>query len=102
MGRLSPASSLGLDLTHRDRQVRERLENPSHAAATARGETFDDERLADMRLCNDQIVDIEIVVFLRIGDRRLQALPHVPRVALPPTYRLFASLPDLPPANHLP
>src|SRR6266700_6556316 len=36
MGPLSlPASSLGLDLTHHDRQVRERLENPSHAATAA-------------------------------------------------------------------
>ena len=35
-----------------------------------------------MRLGNDEIVDVEVVIVLRIGDRQFQALAHVARDAL--------------------
>ncbi len=38
---------------------------------------LDHQRLADMRLGNDEIVDVEVVIVLRIGDRRFQTLAHV-------------------------
>src|SRR5262249_8383572 len=71
-----------LDLTHDDRQVRKRLENASNTAAAAWCESLDHERFADMRLGDDEIVDVEIVVVLSIRDRRFQALAHVPGDAL--------------------
>src|SRR4029077_21050676 len=74
--------SRGLDLTHHDGQVRERLENPTHAAAAARVKALDHDRLADMRLGDDEIVDVEIVIVLGVGDRRFQALANVARDAL--------------------
>ena len=43
---------------------------------------LDHQRLADMSLGNDEIVDVEIVIVLRIGDRRFQALAHVAGDAL--------------------
>src|SRR5262249_61102326 len=61
---------------------RERLENSTHAAAAAGMETLDHQRLADMRLGHDEIVDIEVVIVLGIGDRRLQALAHLAGDAL--------------------
>src|SRR5215510_5230905 len=64
-----------LDLTDHDRQVRERLENLARAAAGV--ETLDHQALADMGLGDDQVVDVELVVVLGVGDRRLQALAHV-------------------------
>src|SRR5262249_17060804 len=60
---------LRLDLTHDDGEVRERLENPADAAARARRVPFHDQRLADMRLHDHEIVDVEIVIVFRIGDR---------------------------------
>src|SRR6478736_911855 len=66
-----------LDLTHDDRQVRKRLENASDTAAAARGESLDHKCLADMRLGDDEIVDVEIVIILGVSDRRFQALAHV-------------------------
>src|SRR4029079_12392041 len=66
-----------LDLTHDDRQVRKRLENASDTAAAARGESLDHKCLADMRLGDDEIVDVEIVIVLGVSDRRFQALAHV-------------------------
>ena len=49
----------------------------ARAAAAARREALDHQRLADMRLGDDEIVDVEIVIVLGIGDRRFQALPDV-------------------------
>src|SRR5262245_34052064 len=66
-----------LGLTNHDRQVRERLENLARAAAAAGVETLDHQALADMGLRHDEIVDVELVVVLGVGDRRLQALAHV-------------------------
>src|SRR5215471_4554853 len=66
-----------LDLTDHDRQVRERLENLARAAAAAGVETLDHQALADVGLRDDEIVDVELVVVLGVGDRRLQALAHV-------------------------
>src|SRR4029077_8206890 len=47
-----------LDLTHDNGEVRERLENFAHAAARARGVPFHPQSLADMRLRDDEIVDV--------------------------------------------
>src|SRR5690606_16278953 len=74
--------SRSLDLTNHDRQMRERLENASRTAAAAGVETLEDHRLADMRLGDDEIVDIEVVIVLGIGNRRFQALLHVDGDAL--------------------
>ena len=63
-------------------RLRERLENPPDAAARARLLPLDHQRLADMRLDDHEIVDVEIVIVLRIGDRRFQALAHVAGNAL--------------------
>jgi hypothetical protein len=59
-----------LDLTHHDGEVSERLLNGSDMAATARLVALDHQRLADMSLDDDEIVDVEIVIVLGIGDRR--------------------------------
>src|SRR5581483_2633006 len=66
-----------LDLTHHDGQVRKWLENTSDATAAARSETLDHERLADVRLGYDKIVDIEVMIVLGVGDRRFETLAHV-------------------------
>src|SRR5262245_27437601 len=71
------SSSPRLDLTHDDRQVRERLVNAPGPATRARREALHDEPLAHMRLDDDQIVDVEVVIVLGVGDRRFQALAHV-------------------------
>src|SRR5712671_1725934 len=70
------------DLTHDDGQVRKWLEDSSDAATATRGVTFDNERLADKGLRDDQIVDIEIVVVFSVGDGGLQALLDVARYPL--------------------
>src|SRR5262245_56305264 len=70
---------LGLDLPHHDGEVGKGLQDLSHAAAAARREALEHQRLADMRLGDDEIVDVEIVIVLGIGDRRFQALAHVAR-----------------------
>ena len=44
--------------------------------------TFDDQRFAYMRLGNDQIVDVEIMIVFSIRDCRLQAFAHIGRDAL--------------------
>src|SRR5262249_62386779 len=62
--------------THHDGQVGERLENPSRTAASARAEALEHQRLAHVRLGDDEIVDVEVVIVLGVGDRRLQALAH--------------------------
>src|SRR6516162_7400682 len=87
MGSLTPLCSRALrrrslNLAHDDRQVRERLENASHAAAAAGMKTLEHQRLADMRLGHDELVNIEIMVVLSVGDRRFQALAYLTRHAL--------------------
>src|SRR3954467_10769986 len=67
-------SRFALNLTHDDGQVRERLQNLAHAATAARMEALQHQSLADKRLGDDQFVDVEIVIVLGVGDRRLQAL----------------------------
>ena len=64
----------GADFAHDDRQMRERLLDAPGAAARARAEALHDQRLADKGLGDDEIVDIEIVVVLGVGDRALQGL----------------------------
>ena len=53
------------------------------ARPRARGmEALHDERLADMGLGDDQIVDVEVVIVLGVGDRRLQAFLTSPAMRL--------------------
>ena len=51
--------------------------NPPRPAARARAETFHDHGLADIGLRHDEIVDVEAVVVLGVGDRALQGLFHL-------------------------
>src|ERR1700688_649116 len=71
--------SARLDLTNHDRQLREWFKDTARAATAARCETLHDDAVADMRLGDDQIVDIEVVIVLGVGDRRFQALLDVDR-----------------------
>ena len=64
-------------------------------------EALDHQRLADMRLGDDQIVDVEVVVVLRIRDRRLQALAHVLGDALAREFEIGERGRDLLAANEL-
>src|SRR5262249_26859292 len=66
-----------LDLTHHYGQVRKRLKNSSDTAAAARGEALDHQRLADMRLGDNEFIDVQVMVVLGICDRRFQALAHI-------------------------
>src|SRR6202166_336070 len=78
--RILPRSlSARLDLTNHDRQLREWFKDTARAATAARCETLHDDAVADMRLGDDQIVDIEVVIVLGVGDRRFQALLDVDR-----------------------
>src|SRR5271166_2768547 len=77
-----------LAFAHDDRQVRKGFENSPHAAAPARLKALEHERLPDMRLRHDELVDIEVMVVLRIGNRRFQALAHIARHALAGKFKL--------------
>jgi len=63
----APWLSARLDLTNDDRQLREWFKNTARRHG-ARCETLHHECVADMRLGDNQIVDIELIV-LGIGDR---------------------------------
>src|SRR5882672_6684656 len=69
-------------LAHHDGEMAERLDDAGRAAATAGLETLHDEALADRGFGHDQPVDVEIVVVLGIGDRRVERLLDVQRDAL--------------------
>src|SRR5206468_7529704 len=73
----APLLSARFDLTNDDRQVRKRLDNAARAPTRTGMETFHHQRLADMGFGDYQIVDVEVVVVLGIGNCRLQALPDV-------------------------
>src|SRR5262245_6935912 len=90
-----------LDLTHNDRQVRERFENSSDAAAAARGEALDHQRLSDMGLGDDKIVDVEVVIVLGVCDRRFQALADILGDALVRKLQIGERTRDLLAANEL-
>src|SRR3981189_1699172 len=62
--------SARLDLTNDDRQLREWFKDTARAATAARCETLHHDAVSDMRLGNDQIVDIEIGIVLRVAERR--------------------------------
>src|SRR5690606_5078644 len=68
---------LFLALAHHDGQVAERLQNPRAAAAGAGMEAPHHQALADAGLGDDQTVDVELMIILGIGDRRLQHLAHI-------------------------
>src|SRR5579863_7834502 len=90
-----------LDLTNDDRQLRERFENPARTATAARCKTLHHDAVADMRLGDNQIVDIEIVIVLGIGDRRFQALLDVDRDPLARKLQIGERSRSLPAADQL-
>src|SRR5580704_5658449 len=67
------------DFAHDDRDVRERLFDATRPPPRAGAEALHHHVLADPRLGDDQIVDVEIVVVLGIGDRRFERLPDLGR-----------------------
>src|ERR1700724_415205 len=67
----------GAGFPDNDRQTRERLTNAPGASPRARAEALQDHRVADIGRGDDEIVDIEIVVILGVGDRALEGLPDI-------------------------
>src|SRR5438045_4595578 len=59
--------------------MREMLFDARRAAAAARVETLHDKSPADRRFLDIEPVDIELVVVLGVGDRRLEYLPYILR-----------------------
>src|SRR5258707_8704306 len=96
-----PCLSARLDLTNNDRQLREWFKDTARAATAARCETLHHDAVADVRLGNDQIVDIEIVIILGIGDRRFQALLDVDRDPLARELQIGERCRSLPAADQL-
>src|SRR6266481_4043653 len=97
----APCLSARLDLTNDDRQLREWFKYTARAATAARCETLHHDAVADMGLGDDQIVDIEVVVVLGIGDRRLQALLDVDRDPLARKLQVGKCCRSLPAADQL-
>src|SRR3984957_9658713 len=95
------SARLGFDLTNNDRQLREWFIDTTRTATAARGETLHHDAIADMRLGDDQIVDIEIMVVLGIGDRRFQALLDVDRDPLARKLQIGECRRSLPAADQL-
>src|SRR5258707_1715269 len=101
--RILPRPGLGarLDLTNNDRQLREWFNETAQAPPPARCETLHHDAIADMRLGDDQIVDIEIVIVLGVGDRGLQTLLDVDRDPLARELQISELRPTFPDAHHL-
>src|ERR1700736_2920967 len=100
--RILPRSlSARLDLTNHDRQLREWFKDTARAATAARGETLHDDAVADMRFRDDQIVDIEIMIVLGVGNRRFQALLDVDRDPLARKLQVGERSRSLPAADQL-
>ena len=70
------------------------------AAAAACMEALQRQVLADVGLGNDQLVDVEAVVVLGIGDRAHHALAHIAGDALLAELELGHRLLDLLAADH--
>src|SRR5712672_1612632 len=101
--RILPRPGLGarLDLTNNDRQLRKWFKDTARAATAARCETLHHDAIADMRLGDDQIVDIEIVIVLGVGDRGLQTLLDVDRDPLARELQIGERGRSFPAANQL-
>jgi len=100
----SPAllsASLSLDLTNDDRQLREWFKNPARAATAAPARNVSSRAVADMSSETIQIVDIEIVIVLGIGDGRFQALLDVDRNPLARELQIGKGSRSLPAADQL-
>ena len=70
------------DLTDNDRQLRERLQDLRTAAAAAGMEALQRQVLADIGFGDDQLVDVEVVVVLGIGNGAHHALGDIAGDAL--------------------
>src|SRR5580658_2880748 len=82
MVKVSFLSGLGVgggDFPHDDGDVRKRLLDASRPSARTRAEAFQHHVLAYPGLDDDEIVDVEIMVVLGVGDRRLERLLHLDR-----------------------
>src|SRR5260221_8230897 len=66
-----------LALAHDHGDVAPRLDDRGAATARAGMEPLHHEAAPDRRLGDEQAVDVELVIVLGIGDRRLQHLAHV-------------------------
>src|ERR1700761_1652367 len=98
---LLPLRLLRFDFAHHDGEVRKWLENRADAAAGARRMPLEHDGLTDMSLGDDQIVDVEVVIVLRIGDCRFQAFAHVAGNALAREFEIGKRGRDLLAANEL-
>src|SRR6185437_13683886 len=67
----------GRDFPHHDRDVGERLLDAAGSSARAGAETLHNHVLADEGLRDDEIVDVELVVVLGVGDGALKRLLHL-------------------------
>src|SRR6202051_4845616 len=95
------SARLGFDLTNNDRQLREWFVDTPRTATAARCETLHHDAIAEMRLGDDQIVDIEIMVVFGIGYRRFQALLDVDRDPLARKLQIGERRRSLPAADQL-
>src|ERR1700720_2542859 len=84
-----------------DRQMRERLTNAPGASPRARAKPLQDHRVADVGRGDDQIVDIEIVVILGVGDRALEGLLDIEGAPLAGKLEIGESLLNLLAADQL-
>jgi hypothetical protein len=73
--------ALALFLDH-DRDLREELLDASRMTACTGMEALHHHAFADARFPDDEVIDIEVVIVFRVGDRRLQNLLDRSRNAL--------------------
>src|SRR5258708_6981473 len=73
---------VGGDFAHDDGDVGEWLFNPPGPSARARAEALHDHVLADPGLGDDQIVDVELMIVLGVGDRGFERLLDLYRNSL--------------------
>ena len=69
------------DFANHDREVRERLFDPARPTAGPRAETLHHHGLAHIGFGHHQVVDIQAVVVLGIGDSALESLAHLDRAS---------------------
>src|ERR1700761_6738401 len=67
----SPGRCRRFDLAHDDGQIRKWLLDAASAAARTRREALEHKALADERLGDDEIVNIEVMIVFSVGDRAL-------------------------------
>src|SRR4029077_11973801 len=76
------SSNFRFDFPPHDGQVRERLLDTARTATPLGLEALHHQRLAEMRLADDKVVDIELMVVLRVRDRAFETFAYIRRDAL--------------------